>query len=192
MIFSANVTVRLLTRTTAESAYDADAHEWVLTPDRDIRASRQPAGNRALERAGLTGEERAYSFLLEGRYDLDPNDSSLAVNEFSAMLQLEETLKPLQLPYVSLGKKEPDAPEFLAGYFVSDTFLTRTLQGPACNISRTRVQVVAFAISQKRAFELAVQVRETLEAGPFERVGNASVLQRDKRIGVSRDYLFRW
>lgn len=108
------------------------------------------------------------------------------------MLQLEQSLAPLQLPYVSLGKKEPDAPDYLAGYFVSDTFLTRTLQGPACNISGTRVQVVAFASSQRRAFEIAVQVRETLEAGPFERVGNASVLQRDKRIGVTRDFLFRW
>lgn len=118
--------------------------------------------------------------------------SQVASDEFTALVRLEELLKPLGLPYVSLGKNEPDAPDYLAGYFVSDRFLTQTLQGPSCNISATRVQVIAFALSQRRAFELAVQVRETLEAGPFERVGNASVITRDKRIGVTRDYLFRW
>ena len=68
-----------MTRQGSESAYDADTHTWVLTDGPDIAASRQPAGNRALERAGLTGEERAYSFLLDGAFDLDPNDSSFAV-----------------------------------------------------------------------------------------------------------------
>lgn len=118
--------------------------------------------------------------------------SQVAADEFTAMLRLAELLNPLGFPYVSLGKNEPDAPDYLAGYYVSDRFLTQTLQGPACNISGTRVQAIAFAMSQRRAFELAKQVRETLEAGPFERVGNASVITRGKRIGVTRDYLFRW
>ena len=113
------------------------------------------------------------------------------------MLRLEELLQGFQyggaaLPYVSLGKNEPDAPEFLAGYFVSDRFLTQTLSGPACNLSGTRVQVIAFSPSQRRAADIGTKVRELLESGTFERVGNASVITRGKRIGFTRDYIYRW
>lgn len=77
MLHSVNAKVIVLQRQESESANDADT--WVKASLPEILASRQPAGNRALQRAGLTAEERVYSFFLEGSHDLDPNDQSLAV-----------------------------------------------------------------------------------------------------------------
>ena len=79
MIFAPNCKVIVLQRQASASAYDEDSYRWVQLGWPELTANRQPAGNKALERAGLTAEERVVTFFINGSHDLDPNDMSLAV-----------------------------------------------------------------------------------------------------------------